>query len=92
MIKLRLALSDISTAPSRELKQQEQVMKYFVARSGLGFLALIVAAATLTSCGEIVQPRYTFTDEAIQGVRSPLYQLLRRSRLLAWRFRARYSR
>ena len=32
-------------------------MKYRLGRPGLGFLALIVAAATLTSCGEIVQPR-----------------------------------
>jgi hypothetical protein len=39
------------------LKQREQVMKDFVARPGLGLLGLVVAAATLTSCGEIVQPR-----------------------------------
>ncbi len=32
-------------------------MKYLVGRPGLGFLALMGAALSLTSCGEIVQPR-----------------------------------
>ena len=32
-------------------------MKHVVGRPGLAFLALVGAAVTLTSCGEIVQPR-----------------------------------
>ena len=47
-------------------------MKHFAGRPGLAFLAL-VAAATLTSCGEIVQPRSALPDQkpALNVVTAP---------------------
>lgn len=38
-------------------------MKHLTGRPGLGFLAVIGAAATLTSCGEIVQPHSVPSDQ-----------------------------